>query len=306
MSGKHVIHKPRAGEGLLYDQPKVTILGVPLSRLNFEESFIRIVHHVRNRRAGRAASLMHVVTANAEIVVEAQNNSRLMSVLQRADLVTPDGIGVVLASRFIGLPIPERVTGFDLLVRLLSQAEREKWRVFFLGARPDVIQAARTRALRHWPELSVAVHHGFFGPEDDERIVAMINAYGPDLLFVGMGSPQQDLWIDRYRSRLQVGVAMGVGGCFDVLAGRVKRAPQIWQRVGLEWLYRVIRQPSRWRRVMRLPRFVFGVLVAGQRPLNERMGVEGDVHQASLTPPMASGHNSFREERTVRSVAHDV
>lgn len=300
------MYKPGATEQILPDQPTVTILGVPFSRLNFEESLVRIVQHLRDRHAGRVVGLMHVVTANAEIVVEAQTNSRLMKVLRSADLVTPDGIGVVLASRLLGLRIPERVTGFDLLVRLLSHAESEGWRVFFLGAKPDVIKAARTRVLEHWPRLSLAVHHGFFEPEDNERIVGMINSYGADLLFVGMGAPRQDLWIDRNRSRLRVGVAMGVGGCFDVLAGRVRRAPRIWQRFGLEWLYRLIRQPSRWRRVMRLPRFVYGVLVAGSRPLNERGRGVRETPQGSPTPPMAGDHSTIWQERTVGSGAHDA
>jgi len=213
--------------------------------------------------AGPATRTAIVVTANPEILAAARRDGELARTLEEAALVVADGIGVVAAARILGTPLPGRVPGIELLERLLAACAREGLRPFFLGARPDVVQEAAEQARRRFPGLELAgAHHGYFALEDPAPVRA-VAASGADLLFAGMGADRDLRWLFRNRERLRVPVAMGVGGSFDVLSGRVRRAPGWVRRIHLEWLYRLLREPARWRRQLALPHFA--LLVLGQR-----------------------------------------
>ena len=203
----------------------------------------------------------HVVTANAEILYHAYKNPALLSILNNAALVTADGSGVLWAAKYLGHPIPGRVTGVDLLQGLLPLAEKNKWRVFFLGAAPLTLEEAVLRIRESYPGLNIAgAHHGYFSKDEESAVAEEIRQSQTQILFAGMGFPRQEEFIAKYLSLLGTTVAMGVGGSFDILAGKTLRAPLWMSDRGLEWLYRLIREPTRAKRMTALPKFVFEVL----------------------------------------------
>ena len=201
-----------------------------------------------------------VVTANVELVMLARRSSELQGILRRAALVVPDGVGVVWGSRQLGRGLPGRVPGIDLADRLCAQAARLGWRVGLLGGIPGVAEAAAARLRRVYPGVVVApTLHGYFTPAEDPIVVRVIRDAAPTLLLAGLGSPRQERWLDRHLTALAVPVSMGIGGTLDVWAGRVSRAPRIMQALGLEWCYRLVRQPSRLRRQLVIPQFMAAV-----------------------------------------------
>jgi N-acetylglucosaminyldiphosphoundecaprenol N-acetyl-beta-D-mannosaminyltransferase len=193
-----------------------------------------------------------VVTVNAAILCWIREDVELREACRRADLVVPDGMPVVWTSRLAGDPLPERVAGADLMVKLLEAGSRRRLRVFLLGARPEVLDELVRRVARDYPGLIVAgARDGYFNPEEHRRVVAEIRDAAPDMLFVGMPSPFKETWCERYRSDLNVPVIMGVGGTFDVLAGYVRRAPRRMQSMGLEWAWRLAMEPRKlWKRYL--------------------------------------------------------
>lgn len=202
----------------------------------------------------------HVVTANPEIVMAALQNDELKEALLQADLVTPDGTGIVWAAAYLGKPVAERVAGYDLLHAICHTAEESPFSVYLLGAKEEINRQAADRLAAMYPRLQiVGRRHGYFTKEEEQAIVEEINRLEPDLLLVALGFPKQEIWIKRYKTVLKVKVAIGVGGSFDVLAGKVKRAPKIWQNLRLEWLYRLLQEPGRIRRQIALPRFVLEI-----------------------------------------------
>jgi len=232
------------------------LLGARVDGLNMREAVKKIASLVE----GDGGPGM-VVTLNPELLFRAQYERELLAVINRAKLVTADGVGIVWACRVAGYPVPERVTGIDLMMELLKKAAGRGWRLFMLGARPGVAEEAADKLRRRYPGLQVAgTHHGYFQPAEDIEIVNMIRRVHPDLLFVAMGAPRQEVWIDRYLKELGVKVAIGVGGSFDVIAGRSRRAPVWMQKLHLEWLGRLLMEPWRWRRMLVLPRFAWLVL----------------------------------------------
>jgi len=197
-----------------------------------------------------------VVTINPEFVIEAQRNNEFNKVLNNASLGLPDGMGIIWSARFLGQQMKERVAGVDVVWAICKLASESGLRVFFLGAAPGVAEIAASRLKSVYPRLEIAGN--FSGSpklEDEEEICSRIEEAKPDVLMVAFGAPQQDLWIARTASRLKVPVAIGVGGAFDYIAGITKRAPRWLQRAGFEWLFRLIRQPWRWKRMTNLPRF---------------------------------------------------
>jgi len=202
-----------------------------------------------------------ILTMNPEFLYRAQFDGSLLELAARADLVTPDGEGIVWASRVAGCPVPERVTGIDLMTRLLERASAEGWRVYLLGAAPGVAGEAAEKIRQAYPGLKVAgTHHGYFRDDEAAEVVEKIRMAAPDLVFVAMGAPRQERWIDSHLAGTGAAAALGVGGSFDVLAGRVRRAPAWVRRLRLEWLYRLLREPSRWRRQLVLPMFAWMVI----------------------------------------------
>ena len=250
--------------------PHVYILGVPVHAATFEGLLSSIAQWIAERRAGHASTLRQVCTVSPEFVMIAQQDAKFMRVLRQADLCVADGVGLLWAARYFGRALPQRVTGSDGVPLIAERAAREGWRLYLLGAAPGVAERAADVLRARYPNVQiVGTYAGSPAPEEEDAIIERVNASGADILFVAYGAPQQDMWIARNRARLDVAVAMGVGGTFDFLAGVVPRAPRWMRRWGLEWLFRLLRQPWRWRRMLRLPRFVWAVLRHRERPLSE-------------------------------------
>ena len=201
-----------------------------------------------------------VVTANPEIVMYANKDKQYYKALAKADFIVPDGIGVVIASKILKNPLKERVAGFDLMGNLLKLAAKKNLRVYFLGAKEKTVEKTVNNIQKTHPGLQiVGYHHGYFDI-DDEKIATTIAELKPDLVFVALGYPKQEFWIERYLHRFDKGIFMGVGGSFDIWAGEAKRAPDLWIKLHLEWLYRIIQEPKRIKRMSALPRFMLRVL----------------------------------------------
>lgn len=209
-----------------------------------------------------------IVTPNSEIIVNASKNPELKLIIEQADLVIPDGIGLVYASKIMGMPLKERVTGIDFLDAILGYLEETGQSIFFLGSKPGdantsgVAELAVERMKEKYKGLNVAgTHHGYFTESDEEEIVNLINASGADFLCAALGSPKQEKFVFQHRNALKVKGAIGVGGSLDVWAGTLKRAPEFYRNYGLEWLYRLIQQPSRYKRMAALPLFMGKVVI---------------------------------------------
>lgn len=233
---------------------RIEILGIPFSTLSFDETIELLTKWMGEKEPRQ------VVTANPEYVMIAKEDKELKTILQEADLVTPDGIGAVWAGRLFGAPLQGRVTGADMLPKLLEVCERQQYRVYVLGAKPEVNQLALQRFRREYPHVQFAGRDGYFHDSEIPHLVKDIQQHQPHLLLVGLGMGKQDVFIHRYKQALCVPVSIGIGGSLDVFSGTVKRAPKIWQTMHVEWLYRLLKQPSRWRRQLVLPKFAFLIL----------------------------------------------
>jgi len=242
---------------------RLNILGVEIDRVDFPLTLDLIDAWVMQRRAASAAPPVcrQICTVNPEFIVDARRDPAFAAVLAQADLCVPDGAGVLWAARRAGQPLRERVTGSDGIYRIGERAAAHGWRVFLLGAAPGVAERAAAMLASRYSGLTVAGCHAG-SPTDDEwpDIRARLNAAAPDILFVAYGHPRQDFWIDRHRAELPAAVAIGVGGAFDFVAGVAQRAPLRMQRLNLEWLHRLVTQPWRWRRMLKLPVFMTLVL----------------------------------------------
>lgn len=200
-----------------------------------------------------------IATANAEMIMIAQEDRDLARILNGADLVVPDGAGVLWAGEQLGTPFPERVTGADLTVELLKRASAMNWPVYFLGGNPGVAAKAAKKFMEEHGSFSlVGCHDGYFNEEEEKKIIEDIKKSGAKLLFAGLGVPKQEKWLYAHREELGL-LSMGIGGVFDVMSGNLKRAPLWMQRNRLEWAYRLYLQPSRIGRMMALPRFMRAV-----------------------------------------------
>ncbi len=220
------------------------LFGLYLDAVRMDE----VVERCRTAMVTRSRTLVGVV--NAAKVVKVRTDPLLRNALTRCDLLLADGQSVVWASRLLGRPLPERVTGIDLFEQLLVLAHREHKSVYLLGATPQVLAQLREALAQRFPGLRVAgAHHGYFSDSETADIVAGIGAAAPDMLFLGMTSPKKELFLARFGNLLDVPVLHGVGGSFDIFAGVTRRAPEAWQRVGMEWAYRALQEPGRlwWR-----------------------------------------------------------
>lgn len=240
----------------------VDVLGIPVDALTWAEAVDLATDWLLHRQGLPA----HIVTANPEMIVRAHADARLYEVLRAADLVVPDGTGVVWAAAKLGRPVPQRIAGIDLTSALLAWAAANDRAVFLLGAEPGIAEQAGARLAKRYAGLRiVGTHHGYFDEAEGPSVVARINESQAHLLLVAMGVPRQELWIAHHRSDLNVRVAVGVGGALDVFAGKVSRAPRWLQQAGLEWAYRVVKEPRRVRRLGALPRFVWRTLRTARR-----------------------------------------
>ncbi len=239
----------------------VTLMGVPVHDVTTDETLAFVAQWIAEGGAHQIA------TVNPEFLMKARSDAPFRATLQRAALCIPDGIGVLWAARLRGKRLRERVAGSDLVPQLSAEAARQGWRIFYLGAAPGVAEKAAAILAARYPGLIVVgCYAGSPAPEEEDDIVARVRASQADVLFVAYGAPKQDLWLERNLARTGAAVGVGVGGSFDFIAGVARRAPRWIQRIGLEWLYRLAREPWRWRRQLALPQFAWLVLTGRDAP----------------------------------------
>lgn len=227
----------------------------PVDLLSMEEATNIIQKNIEKSKS------THVVTINPEMIKQAAENPSLDKVLKEAEIVIPDGIGVVIALKLLGINI-KRLPGIELATNLLNLAQMEKYKVAFLGADKETIEKANQEILKKYPQLNIVYkRNGYFNKDEEKLIVADIEKVSPDLLFVGLGVPAQEMFISKYKKNLNRTIMIGIGGSFDVWANKIKRAPTAFRKFGLEWFYRLITQPSRFKRMFpTLPLFLLGVI----------------------------------------------
>ncbi|MCA1021031.1 WecB/TagA/CpsF family glycosyltransferase [Halobacillus litoralis] len=231
---------------------KEQFLGVDVSSHSYEQLKQNVLDDINEKRQS------FIVAINPEKILKAQEDQDLKALLNKATYQIPDGVGVLLASKLKKGGIKERVTGIDMLLTLCEQAAANGKSVFLYGAKPGVAAEAKDKLVEQYPNLQVAgVMDGY--EKDEQKVIQTINESGADILFVALGSPRQEYWIVDHMKELNVRIFQGVGGSFDVISGRVKRAPALFQRFGVEWLYRLISEPWRIKRQIRLPLFLLKV-----------------------------------------------
>jgi len=230
---------------------KINIHGVYINNITMQEAVEKI------REWLGADSINAVYTPNSEIIMQAQRDPELKSILNNAGMLIPDGAGVVLASKILRTPLKEKVSGIDLVKNLFKTFSGKNVGFYILGGRPGVAEIAAVNIMEEYGKVKIkGYHNGYFSPEEEDRIVDLINQSGADILLVGMGAPKQEFWIHRNMYRLSCKVCIGVGGSIDIFAGKASLAPETIRRLGFEWLYRLIREPRRYKRMMDLPRFI--------------------------------------------------
>lgn len=232
---------------------RINILGVGFDSLTMDAAVSRGMALMAEKKAA------YVVTPNPEIVMLAREDPALLNAVRDAALVLPDGIGVVKGARILGTPLKEKIPGIDFATNLMAKMSESGQKLFLLGAKPGVAELAAAALQERFPGLVICgTNDGYF--QDDAPVIEKINAVQPDLLLVCLGAPKQELWMQTNASRLSVGLMAGLGGSLDVFSGVTERAPEIWQKLGLEWLHRLLKEPSRAKRMSNLPKFVFAVL----------------------------------------------
>ncbi|MGH2404150.1 MAG: WecB/TagA/CpsF family glycosyltransferase [bacterium] len=241
-----------AGESRARSPERRELLGTTVHAVSLPAALAWVEQSIASRRGG------YIVTLNGAMLVQTARDAALRDVVNEAGLVTADGVGVILAARILGVDIIDRVAGIDLTVAVCARAASVGYRIYLLGGAPGVAAATADALRQQFPALQiVGLHHGFFPPEDEPAVIAGIRQAAPDVLMVAFGAPRQERWMRRWRRELGVPVAIGVGGSFDVMAGRVPRAPHWMRRLGLEWLYRSLREPRRWSVVRTIPPLFF-------------------------------------------------
>jgi len=230
----------------------VSIMHVPVHPVTNDEIYGRLKEILEE------VKIYTIMTPNPEMVMLANKNRELMTALKNADLVLPDGIGLIIASKVKRIGLKERVTGIDTMEKVLQISDENHLRIFLLGGKPGRAEKAIANIMARYPGIDAAgYHHGYFNDDENDTVISFINKYQPHVVFVCLGSPRQEVWIHKNREKLNVRIAMGAGGSVDVYAGEVKRAPVIYQKLGIEWLYRLMQEPARIRRMVVLPLFLW-------------------------------------------------
>lgn len=230
---------------------KIDVLGVSFDQVSLKEAVGRGVQWLEDTSC---RTFRYIVTPNPEFILAAEKNETFRRCLNQADLVVPDGIGVVYASRILGTPLKERVPGIDVAWGILEHLHTSGGRLFLMGAKEGVAEKAKERLCEKYPNLQVCgTYHGYFKEEDEESVAQMVAESGADVLFLCLGAPRQELFLAKWGQTCGVQIGMGLGGALDVFAGNVNRAPLLWQKLNAEWLYRLVKEPSRFQRMAKLP-----------------------------------------------------
>lgn len=227
---------------------KCKVLGIEYNNVTIGQAAKEIYDIACKKNGG------YVVTPNAEIAESCFKSAELKKAVEGADYILPDGAGVVLASKICGQPLVARAAGFDVSKELISHLAHDGKRLYLLGAKPGTAEEAAKKIVEKYPGVVISgIHHGYF--KDDDEIIPEINAAKPDVLFVALGSPRQELFMYNNRAKINA-LMLGIGGSLDVYAGFVNRAPEFFIKLNLEWLYRLMKQPWRLGRMMKLPKYV--------------------------------------------------
>lgn len=242
---------------------KVIICGIDIDNITMEDTIKKVEGYLKEDIPRR------IYTPNTEIVMEAKDSKDLRDILNQGDLIIPDGIGLIYGSKLRKKPLKERVTGFDLSIEILKIANENNYSLYLLGGKEGVTKEAAENIKKEYPNIRIAgYHNGYFkgthigieNSDEEKRIKDEIKNAKTDILFVGLGFPKQESWINDHINDLNIKLAIGNGGTMDIISGNSKRAPEIYQKLGLEWLYRLIKEPSRIKRQILLPKFIFYVL----------------------------------------------
>lgn len=230
---------------------KITVLGVNFDNVNMTEAVDRCKKFIKGDKGNL------VVTPNPEIVMRAKEDEEFKKIINEAELVIPDGIGIIKAGNILGTPLKERVAGYDLICNLLEEGKDGSISFYFWGSKPGFAEEAKQKMEEKYPNIKIlGSHTGYFKDEEEASIVEEIRNLKPDVLLVGTGAPKQEKIINKYKNEGFFKIGIGCGGSIDVLAGEVKRAPKIFIKLHLEWFYRLLKQPSRWKRMLVLPQFM--------------------------------------------------
>ena len=237
---------------------EIKILGVKVNNISLEETYLRTKELIETSNK----SCQMIFAPNTEFIMCAQKDKEFFEILNMSKLSTPDSIGIEMAAKRLGKPLKERIQGQKYFRKIVEEGEKLGWSFYILGGKEDTPNKAVENLKKIYPKLNVVgLHEGYFENEEDEnKVIEEINSLQPNILIVAMGAPKQEKWIYANKDRLKVDVACGQGGTLDYEAGNVKRAPEIFQKIGLEWLWRLIKQPSRIVRMLVLPKFLFKVL----------------------------------------------
>lgn len=243
----------------------IEIFGVKIHNITFQEAVDQVKSYLKGE------SLKVIYTPNPEIIMGAKENEKLRNLLNNGNLITADGIGLIYASKIKRKPLKERVTGYDLSLKLLDIANENGYSLYLLGGKDGVAKKAAENINRDYPNVRIAgYHHGYFkgshtgnvGHEDERKIIEDINSSNPDIIFVGLGFPKQEIWIDSNKDKIRGKVIIGNGGVMDILSGNLSPTPDIIRKLGFEWLHRLLREPSRLKRQMVLPKFMIKVILS--------------------------------------------
>ena len=236
---------------------KVRILGIDVDNIDVDEAGIITKELIENSNK----SCKVIVAPNTEFIMMAQKDEEFYNILRDADLATPDSVGVMIGSKLQKKPLKQRIPGQMYFRKVLEVGEKEGWTFYLLGGKGDVPALAAENVKKIYPNLKiVGYHEGFFEKDSEEDVIAEINKLQPNVLFVAMGAPIQEKWIAKHKDELKVDVAAGQGGTFDYEAGKIKRAPVIFQKLGIEWFWRLILQPSRIFRMIVLPIYLMKII----------------------------------------------
>ena len=241
---------------------RVDILGVGFDNVTIGQAVTAAKEIINTEKKA------YIVTPNPEIVWAARKNELLQHALKGAGLVLPDGVGITIGAKILGTPLFERIPGIDFASALLAELAADGKRLFLLGAKPEVVEKAASQLSRDYSGLIISgTSDGYF--TDNEHVITTINESNPDVVFVCLGAPRQEFWMAEFSHKLNACLCVGLGGSLDIFAGTVRRAPKAFRVLGLEWLYRLITQPSRIKRMIKLPLFIFVVIgkrFSGKRP----------------------------------------
>lgn len=238
------------------DNKREKLLGYYIDLITFNNTIDYLLNNIKEKKG------THVITINPEIIEQAQTNTRLDRIIKNAELIVADGTGIKIALKLKGIN-QERIPGVDLAEKLIEKCSNNNYSVALVGAKEEVIQKTKTNLETKYPELKIPYYrNGYFTENEEEEIIKNISDANPDVILVALGAPKQEFFIEKCREKNPDAIYIGLGGSFDVWAGTVERAPEIYRKIGCEWLYRTFKQPERIKRIYKtLPLFLFKAII---------------------------------------------